>query len=105
MTISEVRKINRDRTRQSNFGCRAVNDPKHSRSGAVTCKFKEHCSRCAALQKTELAVQRLSWCGFVVRQNFSNRRGKVFDAGTGHDDAVAPALSFLRDAQESSTVV
>src|SRR5439155_19395438 len=47
----------------------------------------------------------LTWCGFVVRQNFSNRRGKVFDAGTGHDDAVAPAMSFLRDAQESPTVV
>ena len=49
--------------------------------------------------------QRLNWCAVVVRQNFSNRRGKVVDAGTGHDDAVAAAMSFLRDAQESSAVV
>src|SRR5881392_3327571 len=49
--------------------------------------------------------QPLNWCAVVVGQNFSNRRGKVVDAGTGHDDAVAAAMSFLRDAQESSAVV
>src|SRR5213596_255225 len=34
-----------------------------------------------------------------------DRRRKVINAGTGHDDAVAAAVSFLGDAQESPAVV
>jgi len=48
---------------------------------------------------------RLRWRAFVVRQNFSNCRRKVIDAGTRHDDAVAAAVSFLSDAQESPALV
>ncbi len=51
------------------------------------------------------AAQRLSWRGFAVCQNFSNRRRKIINAGAGHDDAVAAAVSFLGDAQESPAVV
>ena len=49
--------------------------------------------------------QRLSWCAFVVRQNFSNCCRKVIDAGTRHDDAVAATMSFFGDAQESPALV
>ena len=55
--------------------------------------------------RTQEAVQRLSWRAVVVCQNFSNRRRKVIDAGTRHDDTVAAAVSFLSDAQESPAVV
>jgi hypothetical protein len=48
---------------------------------------------------------RLSWRPFVVRQNFSNCRRKVVDAGTWHDDAVAAAMSFFGDAQEFPALV
>src|SRR6266480_7245693 len=41
----------------------------------------------------------------VIRQNFRNSRGKVIYAGAGHDDAVAPAVSFLRDAQEFPAII
>src|SRR5438094_4301566 len=41
----------------------------------------------------------------VIRQNFRNGRCKVIHAGTGHDDAVAPAVSFLGDAQEFPTII
>src|SRR5439155_6666018 len=58
----------------------------------------------AASTERESAVQRLSRLA-SVGQNFSNRRRKVIDAGTGHDDAVAAAVSFLGDAQESPAVV
>jgi hypothetical protein len=50
-------------------------------------------------------VQRLSWRGFAVCQNFSNDRRKVFDAGTRHDDAITAAVSFLSDAQEPAAVI
>src|SRR5207247_7785003 len=53
----------------------------------------------------ESAVQWLSWRSFAVCQNFGDRRRKVINAGTGHDDAVAAAVSFLGDAQESPAVV
>jgi len=53
----------------------------------------------------KISVQRLSWRGFAICQNFSNRRRKVLDAGTGHDDAVPAAMSFFGDAQESPAVV
>src|SRR5437763_8992275 len=41
----------------------------------------------------------------VIRQNFRNGRCKVIYACTGHDDAVAPAVSFLRDAQEFPAII
>jgi hypothetical protein len=47
----------------------------------------------------------LSWRAFVVRQNFSNCRRKVIDAGTRHDNTVATTMSFFSDAQESTTLV
>jgi hypothetical protein len=47
----------------------------------------------------------LSWRTFVVRQNFSNCRREVIDPGTRHDDAVAAAMSFFSDAQESPALV
>src|SRR5438128_7519264 len=61
--------------------------------------------RVVAYTTTEPGVQRLRRCGFAVCQNFSNRRRKVVDAGTRHDDAVTAAVSFLSDAQESPAVV
>jgi len=62
-------------------------------------------SRVVAYTTTEPGVQRLRRCSFAVCQNFSNRRRKVVDAGTRHDDAVTAAVSFLSDAQESPAVV
>jgi len=59
----------------------------------------------AASTERESAVQWLSWRSFAVCQNFGDRRRKVINAGTGHDDAVAAAVSFLGDAQESPAVV
>ena len=58
-----------------------------------------------AARKAQPAIQRLSWCAFVVRQNFSNCCRKVIDAGTRHDDAVAAAMSFFGDAQESPALI
>ena len=51
------------------------------------------------------AVQRLSCRAVVICQNFSNDRREVIHASTRHDDAVAAAVSFLGDAQESPAVV
>ena len=59
----------------------------------------------AASTADESAVQQLSWRGFAVCKNFSNRRRKIFNAGTRHDDAVAAAVSFLSDTQEFTAVV
>ena len=42
---------------------------------------------------------------FVVRQNFSNRRRKIIDAGTRHDDTVAAAMRFFGNAQESPALI
>src|SRR5947207_6914511 len=61
--------------------------------------------RVVAYTTTEPGVQRLRRCSFAICQNFSNRRRKVIDAGTRHDDAVTAAVSFLSDAQESPAVV
>ena len=47
----------------------------------------------------------LGWRAFVVRQNFSNCRRKVIDAGARHDDAIATAMSFFSDAQESPALI
>ena len=61
--------------------------------------------RVVAYTTTEPGVQRLRRCSFAICQNFSNRRRKVIDAGTRHDDAVTAAVSFLSDTQEFPTVV
>jgi hypothetical protein len=47
----------------------------------------------------------LAWRGSVIRQNFRNGRCKVIYAGTRYDDDVAPAVSFLRDAQEFPAII
>ena len=47
----------------------------------------------------------LAWRASVIRQNFRNGRCKVIYAGAGHDDAVAPTVSFLRDAQEFPAII
>src|SRR5712672_2243576 len=47
----------------------------------------------------------LAWRASVIRQNFRNGRCKVIYAGTRNDDAVAPAVSFLGDAQEFPTII
>src|SRR5438094_9482595 len=59
----------------------------------------------AASTERESAAQRLSWRGFAVCQNFSDRRRKVVHAGAGHYDAVPASVSFFGDAQESPAVV
>jgi len=59
----------------------------------------------AASTESESAVQRLSWRAFAVRKNVSNRRRKVINAGTRHNDAVAAAVSFLGDTQESPAII
>src|SRR5881392_2543948 len=41
----------------------------------------------------------------VIRENFRNGRCKVIYTGTRYDDAVAPAVSFLRDAQEFPAII
>jgi len=50
-------------------------------------------------------VQRLSWRGFAVSKNVSNRRRKLLNAGTRHDDTVTAAVSFLSDAQEPAALI
>ena len=59
----------------------------------------------AASTAAESAVQPLSWRGFAVRKNFSNRRRKFINAGARHDDAVAAAVSFLGDTQEPAALI
>ena len=49
--------------------------------------------------------QQLSWRALPVRKNFSNRRCKVIDTRTGHDDAVTAAVSFLSDPQELPALI
>src|SRR6266481_4836850 len=50
-------------------------------------------------------ASRLARRASVIRQNFRNGRCKVIHAGTRNDDAVAPAVSFLGDAQEFPTII
>ena len=50
-------------------------------------------------------ASRLARRASVIRQNFGNGRCKVIHAGTWHDDAIAPAVSFLGDAQEFPAIV
>jgi hypothetical protein len=47
----------------------------------------------------------LSWRGFAVRKNFSNRRRKFINARARHDDAVAATVSFLGDTQEPAALI
>jgi hypothetical protein len=47
----------------------------------------------------------LSWRALAVRKNVSNCRRKVIDPGTWYDDAVAAAMSFFSDPQESPALV
>jgi succinylarginine dihydrolase len=94
--------------RQSNFGSRRVNVRtnkwKQAQLQQRTCGARMRAWQPSRLPlRTQEAVQRLS--AIVVCQNFSNRRRKVIDAGTRHDDTVAAAVSFLSDAQESPAVV
>ena len=49
--------------------------------------------------------QRLSWRGFAVGKNFSNRRRKFINAGARHNDAIAAAVSFLGDTQEPAALI
>ena len=74
-----------------------------SREGADT-KRRTRSPFCQRVNRIHL-VQRLSWRGFAVRKNFSNRRRKVINARARHDDAVAAAVSFLCDTQESTALI
>jgi hypothetical protein len=56
-------------------------------------------------RKRNKAVSELSRRAFVVGQNFSNCRRKVIDARTRHDDAIATAMGFFGDAQESPALI
>jgi hypothetical protein len=47
----------------------------------------------------------LAWRASVIRQNFRNGRCKVIHPGTRYDDAVAAAMSFLRDTQEFAAII
>ena len=60
-------------------------------------------SRLAETEKK--SVQQLSWRGFAVRKNVSNRRRKFLNAGTRHDDAITAAVSFLSDTQEPPALI
>src|SRR5262249_36762163 len=69
------------------------------------CKRARIAADTAASTENEPALQRLSWRAVAVGQNFSNRRRKIINAGTGHDDAVTASMSFLSYAQEFPAVV
>src|SRR4030095_13214529 len=47
----------------------------------------------------------LSWRGFAVGKNCSNRRRKFINARARHDDAIAAAVSFLGDTQEPAALI
>jgi hypothetical protein len=98
--------------RQTKFGRRDVNDAQRRIGGqfpvvAGVPPAGENgiAADTAASTERESAVQRLSWRALAVRKNFSNRRSKIINAGTRHDDAIAAAMSFLGDAQESPAVI
>ena len=59
----------------------------------------------AAALPIPLGVQQLSWRCFAVGKNVSNRRRKLLNAGTRHDDTVTATVSFLSDAQEPAAIV
>src|SRR6266516_4724175 len=96
--------------RQSNFGSRRVNARtnkwKQAQLQRRACGARMRAWQPSRLPlRTQEAVQRLSWRTVVVCQNFSNRRRKVIDPGTRHDDTVAAAVSFFGDAQESPALI
>src|SRR5436190_5943045 len=82
-----------------------INSRKIGCSGGRIPLCKSVAADTAASTERESAAQRLSWRGFAVCQNFSDRRRKVIDAGAGHYDAVPASVSFFGDAQESPAVV
>src|SRR5215471_8565771 len=61
--------------------------------------------RSAASLLLPWGVQQLSWRCLAVGENFSNRRRKFINARTGHDDAIAAAVSLLGDTQELASVI
>ena len=93
--------------RQTKFGLHDVNDARaNNRTAILRGGRRAACAnRGAARYGCFYRNQQLSWRGFAVCQNVSYRRCKVINARAGHDDAVTAAVSFLRDAQESSAVV
>ena len=56
-------------------------------------------------QNRKKSVWGLSWRCLAVGKNFRNRRRKLIDAGAGHDDAIATAVSFLSDTQEPASLI
>jgi len=89
---------------QSSFGCCALSTILKTRR-VVLFRDQKPLQPTWLPRKPNQRSGGLSWRAFVVRQNFSNCRRKVIDAGTRHDDAVAAAMSFFGDAQESSALV
>ena len=103
--------------RQTKFGRRDVNDAaevdrlvlKTMAVGSPKAQISRRRTRSPWCQRVEdnafHLVQRLSWRGFAVGQNFSNDRRNGINARARHDDAVAAAVSFLGDPQEPAAVV
>src|SRR4249919_1475311 len=103
--------------RQTKFGYRDVNG--YGRGGSscpqddgsriaesADIKRRTCSSQCQRVEDNAFhLVQRLSWRGFAVCQNFSNDRRKIINAGARHDDAVPAPMSFLSDTQEFTAVV
>src|SRR6476660_10195366 len=81
--------------RQTKFGGPDVNG--YGRGGSATPSQR--------VEDNAFLVQRLSWRGFAVCQNFSNDRRKLINAGARYDDAVPTPMSFLSDTQEFTAVV
>jgi hypothetical protein len=98
--------------RQTKFGRRDVNDAQRRIGGQFSVVAgvppageNGIAADTAASTERESAAQRLSWCGFAICQNFSDRRRKVVHAGAGHYDAVPASVSFFGNAQEFPAVV
>ena len=103
--------------RQTKFGRPDVNDAEEVESSCASRRWQldaegadiRRRTRSCQCQRVEdnafHLVQRLSWRGFAVCQNFSNDRRKVINAGARHDDAVPAPMSFLSDTQEFTAVV
>jgi hypothetical protein len=90
---------------QTKFRRSDVNDGSGIAEGADT-KRRTRSPWCQRVEdNASHLVQRLSWRGFAVRKNFSNRRRKVINARARHDDAIAAAVSFLCDTQESTPLI
>src|SRR4029077_14157127 len=94
-------KFDSERTRQSSFGCRSVNDAEkleESWRSGVRSWLQRVAPKRFARSRLPFMGSRieqssgLSWRAFVVRQNFSNCRRKVIDACTRHDNTVATTM-------------